>query len=170
MRWLSQSSKIEHSTVEAFSEFFPSPLELIYLPCILKSPHQVKSAPALESNSPPVGKEKNKKCSSLEYESSMEARKKCQEENRKEKTSQKQQCLEGASTEKKGFFEKLVKSDSCESSSRKIARKIGIFKEKCLEMPDDSPDLVSTVSNPEQSDFLGGRRGGVKQKKVKMND
>ena len=62
-----------------------------------------------------------------------------------------------------------VKSDSSDSGTKKVVhRKIGIFKEKCLEMPDDSNESVLTTSNPERSDFLGGRRGMTKQKNVEL--
>ena len=39
---------------------------------------------------------------------------------------------------------------------------------KCLEMPDDGSVPPSTISNPERSDFLGGRRGMTKQKNVEL--
>ena len=125
----------------------------------------------------PLEKERKKKYSSLENETSFNAKQKIETSN-----NGKQKSLDEKSTniryEKPGFFERKgqqlkqklhVKSDSCDSGSKKTtSRKIGIFKEKCLEMPDDGSDPPSSISNPERSDFLGGRRGMTKQKNVEL--
>ena len=134
------------------------------------------------SSMPTMEKQKKKKCSSLEHETSFNAKQK-NETSKKSETgaNAKQKSLDESSNgkcEKPGFFERkgqqlkqklIVKSDSCDSGTKKAApRKIGIFKEKCLEMPDESNETVSTISNPERSDFLGGRRGMTKQKNVEL--
>ena len=125
----------------------------------------------------PLEKERKKKYSSLENETSFSAKQKIETSN-----NGKQKSLDEKSTniryEKQGFFERKgqqlkqklhVKSDSCDSGTKKTtSRKIGIFKEKCLEMPDDGIDPPSTISTPERSDFLGGRRGMTKQKNVEL--
>ena len=133
----------------------------------------MNSAPPMNSNSlPTMEKQKKKKFSSLEHETSFNTR-------QKSETNSKQKSLdENGKCEKPGFFERKgqqlkqklnSKSDSCDSGPKKTSpRKVGIFKEKCLEMPDDNNDSVSTISQPEQSDFLGGRRGMTKQKNVEL--
>ena len=150
---------------------------------LLKILTQVKSAPPLNSSSmPTMEKQKKKKCSSLEHETSFNAKQKSETSKKNETgTNAKQKSLDESSNgkcEKPGFFERKghqlkqklnVKSDSCDSGTKKaVPRKIGIFKEKCLEMPDDSNESISTISNPERSDFLGGRRGMTKQKNVEL--
>ena len=133
----------------------------------------MNSAPPMNSNwLPTMEKQKKKKFSSLEHETSFNTR-------QKSETNSKQKSLdENGKCEKPGFFERKgqqlkqklnSKSDSCDSGPKKTSpRKVGIFKEKCLEMPDDNNDSVSTISQPEQSDFLGGRRGMTKQKNVEL--
>ena len=125
---------------------------------------------------------KKKKCSSLEHETSFNAKQKSETSKKNETgTNVKQKSQDESSNgkcEKPGFFERKgqqlkqklnVKSDSCDSGTKKtVPRKIGIFKEKCLEMPDDNNESVLTISNPERSDFLGGRRGMTKQKNVEL--
>ena len=135
------------------------------------------------SSMPTMEKQKKKKkCSSLEHETSFNAKQKSETSKKSETgTKAKQKSLDESSNgkcEKPGFFERkgqqlkqklIVKSDSCDSGTKKAApRKIGIFKEKCLEMPDDSNEPVPKISNPERSDFLGGRRGMTKQKNVEL--
>ena len=148
-------------------------------------PTQVKSAPPINSSSmPPLEKQKKKKkCSSLEHETSFNAKQKSEtskksETGAKPRAKSQDESSNGNKSEKPGFFERKgqqlkqklnAKSDSCDSGTKKtVPRKIGIFKEKCLEMPDDSNESVFTTSNPEPSDFLGGRRGMTKQKNVEL--
>ena len=132
---------------------------------------------------PTMEKQKKKKFSSLEHETSFNAKQKCETSKKNETGANAKQKSQDESSsngkcEKQGFFERKgqqlkqklnVKSDSCDSGTKKtVPRKIGIFKEKCLEMPDDGNESVSTISNPERSDFLGGRRGMTKQKNVEL--
>ena len=109
--------------------------------------------------------ESKKKCSSLDTDTTSNMRAKTTEDTRSRKTG-KHQSLE-CRAEKPGLLErggqiwkqKLAKTDS---SSRKLSRKIGIFKEKCLEMPDDDSvefAAASEIEQQEQGDFLGERRG-----------
>jgi hypothetical protein len=129
----------------------------------------VKSAPPIETN--PAPKEKaNKKCSSLEYESTFNVRQK----GREPEEAEKEQGAEGGK-DKAGYFERrghllkqklATKSDSCNSASsslKKNGRKIGIFKEKCLEMADMQTiePLAPAAGDPEKSTFLDLRRGLV---------
>ena len=158
----------------SFSFLTAFPILITFFDQILK---QVNSAPPMNSSSMPLEKERKKKYSSLENETSFSAKQKIETSN-----NGKQKSLDEKSTniryEKQGFFERKgqqlkqklhVKSDSCDSGTKKTtSRKIGIFKEKCLEMPDDGIDPPSTISNPERSDFLGGRRGMTKQKNVEL--
>ena len=158
----------------SFSFLTAFPILITFCDQILK---QVNSAPPMNSSSMPLEKERKKKYSSLENENSFSAKQKIETSN-----NGKQKSLDEKSTniryEKQGFFERKgqqlkqklhVKSDSCDSGTKKTtSRKIGIFKEKCLEMPDDGSDPPSTISTPERSDFLGGRRGMTKQKNVEL--
>ena len=147
-------------------------------------PTQVKSAPPINSSSMPTmeKQKKKKKCSSLEHETSFNAKQKSETSKKKETGANAKQKSQDESSngkcEKPGFFERKgqqlkqklnVKSDSCDSGTKKaVPRKIGIFKEKCMEMPDDSNESDLTISNPDRSDFLGGRRGVTKQNNVEL--
>ena len=53
---------------------------------------------------------------------------------------------------------------------RRAARKVGIFKERCLEMEDESMDFTPTTTNEERSNFLGGRGGIIKQRHIELTE
>ena len=116
----------------------------------------------------PQTREKRKKCTSLE-DGSAKARSQESEAGQPAK----RHSLESGK-ERPGLLERAGQQWRQRlggaADGRRAGRKIGIFKERCLEMADETVDFTQTSFNQERSDFLGGRGGIIKQKQMELTE